>query len=207
MGKFNLASKRALFQTVCFGFIATVAISGNFFAYPSSEIRDTGGMHGTAKLSTIEHTNETTVPAVAKTYAGAPTPKTTNQNGNTLIFNQPVTNVANTSNKFCTEYDAGNGIIHCTSYGGKFYYAHNNRAFSNLKNAKVGSRIIIGGQTYQVTYLTTIDYNTAANNMGSILSASYGGQKSDISLMTCAGNYSSALGTNTHRLIVLANRV
>lgn len=207
MRYFGLTGLRALFQTVCFGFIGAVALGSHIFGYPTSEVRDTGGISQSEVISAQEAIVETdtkdisasfksangssySAPVVNYASASASTNKT-------IYFNQPISHIANQGKTYCTSHDAGNGIIHCTSYGGKLYYAHRNRAFAQLSSANIGDLIVIDGQTFRVESrfqraITSADMPTIITANNNAYSAAF---------MTCAG------AGDSERLVIYANRV
>lgn len=205
MRYFELTGLRALFQTICFGFIGAVAIGSHVFGYPTSEIRDTGGVNKTIITANKESIDKTNTPDIAKSFKTTPganysTPVTTasvSSASKTIYFNQPVINTPTkaTSGKFCTEYDAGSHILRCADYGGKFYYAHRIGAFAQLSQANIGDLIVVGGQTFRVA--SRLQQPIASINMHDVVVA--GGH--DASFMTCAGP------ADSERLIIYANRV
>lgn len=207
MRYFGLTGLRALFQTVCFGFIGAVALGSHIFGYPTSEIRDTGGIARSTVVSAKEavaktdskdisaafkSTGNTNYPAPTVNYAS--TPVNTNK---TLYFNQPISHIANQGKTYCTSHDAGNGIIHCTSYGGKLYYAHRNRAFAQLSSANIGDLIVINGQTFRVE--ARFQRVVTPADMPTIITA--GNNAYSAAFMTCAGP------NDSERLVIYANRV
>ena len=205
-----LGRLRSLFQVACFGLIGLVAVGGNVFNGGSAEIRDTGSVisdHTLVKQLTTPATGFET-PTIASNFAGnnqvastfvQSTPTIQAVSHKTIRFDRPITDVDNSGGHGCTEYDAGTGIMHCTPYGGKFYYAHRHQAFGQLSSANIGDYIVIAGQTYQVQ--ARHQSRLTPQDMTRIVYAKYNNATYDISLMTCAGP------GDTERLVVYANRV
>lgn len=208
MRYFGLTGLRALFQIVCFGFIGAVALGSHIFGYPTSEVRDTGGISRATTIAVKDVTSIDEVKDIAQTFKStsgsnhysAPVATTASapvNSNKTLYFNQPISHIANKGNIYCTSYDAGNGIIHCTSYGGKLYYAHRNRAFSQLASANIGDLIVIDGQTFRVE--SRFQRRVTPADMPTIITA--GNNAYSAAFMTCAGPGDS------ERLVIYANRV
>ncbi|MBR2997120.1 hypothetical protein IKF33_01665 [Candidatus Saccharibacteria bacterium] len=207
MRYFGLTGLRALFQTVCFGFIGAVALGSHIFGYPTSEIRDTGGISRAAAIATIDTVSANDTKDIARTFKStggsnysapvATTASAPTSSNKTLYFNQPISHIANKGNTYCTSYDAGNGIIHCTSYGGKLYYAHRNRAFAGLASANIGDLIVIDGQTFRVE--SRFQRRVTSADMPTIITASNNAYSA--AFMTCAGP------NDSERLVIYANRV
>ncbi len=205
MKYFGLTGLRALYQTVCFGFIGAVALGSHIFGYPTSEIRDTGGINKTVITSVKDAVASSDTPEIAKSFKTVSninysTPvNTVSASGNkTLYFSQPIVDTPTraASGKSCTEYDAGSRIMRCADYGGKFYYAHRAGAFAQLPGAEVNDYIVIGGQTYKV--MEAYPYSKTSINMDEVVNAK---NIYSISLMTCYGS------NDSQRYIVYANRV
>lgn len=124
-------------------------------------------------------------------------------------FSAPIYNVSDMQyegNRYYSTY----AIMHHASYS-HFYYAHNTGAFADLQNLSEGEIFILGGQKYQVKAKILYDYSVVQSSMNSIVRAKYAGVSHDISMMTCAGSRTLSLPngsvTNTHRLIIYADRV
>ena len=204
MRYFELTGLRALYQTVCFAFIGAVALGSHIFGYPTSEIRDTGGINKSTITSVKDTTDQTDTPDIAQsfkttsgsTYSAPVTTASASVSGpKTLYFNQSITPKSKVGNTYCTEYDAGAGIIHCMDYGAKFYYAHRAGAFAQLPSAERGDYIVLGGQTYKVKKAVSLSYSEVQARMDEVVGA--GGH--NISLMTCYG------ANDSQRFIVYAD--
>lgn len=143
----------------------------------------------------------------AATTAVARTATSATSTPSAINFSAPIYNVADMN--YGGLYYNYNAIMHHTFYT-HFYYAHDTGAFAKLKNLTTGSIFILDGVKYQAQRVTFIDYATAAQTMASIANARYDGTQYDISMMTCAGSRNQATKngvTNTHRIIVYANRI
>lgn len=108
--------------------------------------------------------------------------------------------------------DAGTSV---GLYGGAFLYGHNSaQVFGILASLPDGTTftLTLNGQstTYRIvtrTTLSTTALNANASARAAIYRASYLGAQHSLSIMTCAGTYDPSLGTNTHRLILFADKI
>lgn len=113
-----------------------------------------------------------------------------------------------------TAVDAGNGVMRYMTYGGRFLYAHSNRAFNPIKYLGVGSTFTatLDGvtSTYRVSaryiYNKAADLDGKANNQRriNIYTARDGGVRHSLSLMTC-GNGSNDDGN--YRIVLYADAI
>ncbi len=100
---------------------------------------------------------------------------------------------------------------HVNRWGKKFLYGHNTAGvFGPIRNLSAGATftVLMDGElhTYQIMYTETMEKLKVEQHMTGIAYANYGGNRYDLSLMTCAGR-SLGGGDATHRFVVFANRI
>ena len=191
-----LARKRVLFNYAFMGFIALTVFGGGLLAQLKPYDFDNGSAVSTPVNAEKIEKPEKQNTEIASAYAGQPKVAKAPAAGSAsttknVSFNQAVREIPfKSGSTYCTQYDAGTGIIHCSGTG--FYFAHRAYAFGRLASVNIGDSITVDGRTYTVT--SKFQRAVTSKDMNSII---YSGHA--ISLMTCAGP------NDSERLVVFAD--
>jgi len=187
-----------------------LAIFANFFKSNRLHIRSLDAAP-TTNAATYETFESPTKPAEINTSFSSTTSTTTTKtssttkNSSSAILGAPIYNVSDMNYNGGALYSTY-GIMHATAYP-RFYYAHNTGAFATLSSFKVGTNFQMSGASYVVKNIAYYTYDETAAAMNSIVNAN---GTSDVALMTCAGTRNLSVNgsiTNTHRLIVFADKI